>query len=107
MTRKVKCTDVLKIRLAREGQRHHPSYRINVALAGWRRDGRHIENLGKYEPIPDAQDGMKHIQLNFERVKYWLAKGAQPSPRVAWLLGKVTSCIFVSPIILYLSFLYS
>ena len=36
----------------------------------------------------ERQDGNKHLSLNIERVKYWMANGAQPSDRVAWLLGR-------------------
>lgn len=69
--------------------RNHPFYYIHVAEVGRPRDGKFIERLGKYEPRPDLKlDGAKHISLNFERVKFWLAYGAEPSPRVAWLLGK-------------------
>lgn len=78
----------LRIRFARLGFRHHPIYRIHVIEASRKRDGRSIEVLGQYEPFPDAIDDMKHVQLNFERVRYWLAHGAEPSDRVAWLLGK-------------------
>ena len=44
--------------------------------------------LGTYDPIP-SKDGIKEICLNSERIKYWISVGAQPSDRVAWILGKV------------------
>lgn len=78
----------LRIRLSRLGCRHNPIFRIHVIESSRRRDGRSIEVLGQYEPIPDKIDGMKHCQLDFERIKYWLAHGAEPSDRVAWILGK-------------------
>ena len=51
------------------------------------RDGRHVEQVGHYNPIPE-KDGNKHVGLNIERIKYWLAMGAQPSDTVASLLGR-------------------
>lgn len=78
----------VKIRLARIGGRHNPVYRINVANSWAPRDGKFIEDLGKYDPRPNAE-GLKDISLNFQRVKYWLSVGAQPTDRVAFLLGKV------------------
>ena len=44
--------------------------------------------LGTFNPLP-FKDGVKEITLDSIRVKYWLSVGAQPSERVAWLLGKV------------------
>ena len=51
------------------------------------RDGRHLEQVGHYDPIP-TKDGNKQLGLNMERIKYWLGVGAQPSPTVARLLGQ-------------------
>jgi small subunit ribosomal protein S16 len=51
------------------------------------RDGRHLEQVGHYDPTP-AADGAKHLGLNFERVRYWLSVGAQPSAAVTALLGR-------------------
>lgn len=76
---------VVRIRLARCGGRHNPHYRINVANSFNKRDGRHIERLGNYSPIPD-KNGCKTVQLNFDRVKYWLGVGAQPTETVSSLL---------------------
>ncbi|TPX77273.1 hypothetical protein CcCBS67573_g01432 [Chytriomyces confervae] len=77
----------VKIRLARWGQRNNPFYGVVVANARAPRDGRHLERVGTYNPIPDA-DKVKHIELNYERIKYWIGVGAQPSDRVAYLLAK-------------------
>lgn len=74
---------------------HHPSsnlqnlpfYRIVVADAKARRDGRHLEQLGWYDPHPQA-DGNKHVGLSLARVKYWLGVGAQPSERATYLLAR-------------------
>ncbi|KAI8620553.1 ribosomal protein S16 domain-containing protein [Chytriomyces sp. MP71] len=77
----------VKIRLARWGQRNNPFYGVVVANAHASRDGRHLERVGTYSPIPDANK-VKHIELNFERIQYWLGVGAQPTDRVAYLLAK-------------------
>lgn len=51
------------------------------------RDGRFLEVVGTYNPIANAA-GAKEIRLKTDRLKYWLSVGAQPSDRVAWVLGK-------------------
>lgn len=79
----------VKIRLSRLGCRHNPHYRITVANSWAKRDGRHIEHIGSYDPTPEAGTGSKYVQLNFERAKYWLSVGAQPTDTVSRLLGKV------------------
>jgi len=77
----------VRIRLARFGRKHLPFYRIFVADSRSPRDGKHIEVVGSYDPVP-AKDGNKHVGLNIERVKYWLSVGAQPSDTVARILGR-------------------
>ncbi|TPX30892.1 hypothetical protein SmJEL517_g05665 [Synchytrium microbalum] len=77
----------LRLRLARWGARRHPFYGIVIAHARAARDKKPLEVLGTYTPIPDKL-GVKHIELDTKRVKYWLAVGGQPSERVAWLLAK-------------------
>lgn len=64
-----------------------PFYRIFVADSRCPRDGRHLEQVGHYDPIP-GKDGNKHLGLNMERIRYWLSVGAQPSATVARLLGQ-------------------
>ena len=64
-----------------------PFYRLFVADSRSPRDGKHLEVVGHYDPIP-GKDGNKHMGLNEERIKYWLSVGAQPSSAVARLLGK-------------------
>lgn len=64
-----------------------PFYRLFVADSRSPRDGKHLEVVGHYDPIP-GKDGNKHVGLNEERIKYWLSVGAQPSSAVARLLGK-------------------
>lgn len=78
----------VRIRFARFGLKHQPRYRIVVANSFDKRDGRHIEWLGSFNPFPDAQNS-KLCQLDFERVRYWLGVGAQPSEPVQRLFSKV------------------
>jgi len=76
------------MRLQRFGRRNLPFYRIVVADSRSPRDGKFIERIGTYNPLP-AADQVKEITANSDRVRYWLSCGAQPSDRVAFLLGKV------------------
>lgn len=78
---------VVRIRLSRFGGRYNPSYYINVANSFNKRDGKYIERLGHYCAIPDKR-GVKTVNLNFQRTKYWLSVGAQPTDTVAGLLSK-------------------
>jgi len=79
-------TDVaVKIRLKRMGKIRQPYYRIVVADSRTKRDGRVIEEIGKYHPKEDPS----YIEVDSERAQYWLGVGAQPSEPVAVLL-KVT-----------------
>ncbi|CAJ0906329.1 7841_t:CDS:2 [Entrophospora sp. SA101] len=78
---------VVRIRLACHGIRNRPFYHVVVADIKSPRDGKHIEKVGIYDPIPSL-DGIKNIELNIERIKYWLGVGAQPSETVARLLSK-------------------
>ncbi len=71
----------LKIRLARGGAKTRPYYRIVVAEATAPRDGRFIEKLGTYNPLL-PKDHADRITLLEDRVKHWLAAGAQPTDRV-------------------------
>ncbi|KAJ1919046.1 37S ribosomal protein S16, mitochondrial [Mycoemilia scoparia] len=80
---------VVRIRLARHGAKRLPLFHIVVANARSRRNGKPIEKLGHFSPHPDLSDRTKHIALDFERTKYWLGVGAQPSDTVAYLLEKV------------------
>ncbi|CAI2169198.1 16860_t:CDS:2 [Funneliformis geosporum] len=78
---------VVRIRLARHGVRNRPFYHIVVANARAPRDGKHIAKVGLYDPIPNQQ-GIKKIELEADKIKYWLSVGAQPSDTVARLLSK-------------------
>ncbi len=75
----------VKIRLKRMGKIRAPYYRIVVADSRTKRDGRVIEEIGKYHPKEDPS----FIEVNSERALYWLGVGAQPSEPVAAIL-KVT-----------------
>lgn len=79
---------VTRIRLARFGRKNLPFYRIFVADSRAPRDGKHIDVVGHYNPLP-GKDGLKRIGIDTERVKYWLSVGAQPSETVARLLSIV------------------
>ena len=76
-----------KIRLQRFGKPHRPFYRIVATHRNFKRDGKHFERLGTWDPIPDRY-GNKHIQLKSDRIHHWLSVGAEPSERVAWLLSR-------------------
>ena len=71
----------LVIRLARAGTKKRPFYHIVVADSRSPRDGRFIERLGYFNPLlPKDNEG--RLKLDMDKVKSWLAKGAQPSDRV-------------------------
>ncbi|RWR82655.1 30S ribosomal protein S16-2, chloroplastic/mitochondrial-like protein [Cinnamomum micranthum f. kanehirae] len=76
---------VVRIRLSRFGCKNRPFYRIMAADSRSPRDGKHLEVLGYYNPLP-GQDGGKRMGMNFDRVKYWLSVGAQPSEPVQRML---------------------
>jgi len=75
----------VKIKLTRLGKIRNPQYRISVADARTRRDGRSIEVIGRYHPKEDPS----LIEINSERAQYWLSVGAQPTEPVLKLL-KIT-----------------
>ncbi len=72
----------VKIRLARHGAKKRPYYRVVVADARARRDGRYIEEVGKYNPVVSP----KVIDLDLEKIDEWIAKGAKPTDSVAALI---------------------
>jgi len=77
----------LSIRLTRGGAKKRPFYRIVVADSRSPRDGRFIEKLGHYDPMAEKGD-VKRLVMDVERIKHWLSVGAQPSERVARMLGE-------------------
>jgi small subunit ribosomal protein S16 len=72
----------VKIRLKRLGKIRAPYYRIVVADSRTKRDGRVIEEIGKYHPTEEPS----FIEVDSERALYWLGVGAQPSPQVEAIL---------------------
>jgi small subunit ribosomal protein S16 len=78
----------LKIRLSRGGAKKRPFYRVVVADSRMPRDGRFIERLGIFDPLK-AKDAAGRIVLDQEKAKAWIAKGAQPTDRVARLLDSL------------------
>ena len=75
----------VKIKLKRLGKIHAPQYRIVIADSRTARNGRAIEEIGVYQPMTNPS----LIQVDSERVQYWLSVGAQPTEAVAAIL-KVT-----------------
>ncbi len=73
----------VRIRLTRTGRKKLPSYRVVVADSRMPRDGRFIEAIGFYDPKTDPST----IDIDAEKAKSWLAKGAQPSNTVSKLLA--------------------
>jgi small subunit ribosomal protein S16 len=74
----------VKIRLARHGAKKRPFYRIVVANSENPRDGRFIETVGTYNPLPDPAE----ISIKQERIQYWMGQGAIPTDTVRSLLKK-------------------
>lgn len=72
----------VKIRLKRMGKIRAPYYRIVVADSRTKRDGRVIEEIGKYHPTEEPS----FIEVQSERAQYWLSVGAQPTPQVLAIL---------------------
>ena len=74
----------VKIRLRRTGRKKQPSYRIVIADSRSPRDGKFIEVIGQYNP----RQGEQAVNLETERVNYWLDSGAQPTDTVRSLLRR-------------------
>ncbi|MCM3614450.1 30S ribosomal protein S16 [Microbacterium enclense] len=72
----------VKIRLKRLGKIRAPYYRIVVADSRTKRDGRVIEEIGKYHPTEEPS----FIEVDSDRAQYWLSVGAQPTEQVAAIL---------------------
>ena len=75
----------VRIRLKRLGAKKRPFYRVVVADQRSPRDGRFIENIGRYHPMDDPS----LIEIDDERALHWLHVGAQPSNTVRVLMTKV------------------
>jgi len=78
---------MLKIRLSRGGTKKRPVYKVVVADSRRARDGKFIEKVGFFNPLL-SKDKKERIGLEAERIKYWLGEGAQPTTRVARILGE-------------------
>ena len=81
----------VRIRLSRGGSKKHPYYRVVAADQRAPRDGRFIEKLGSYNPLL-PQDHQDRLVLDIEKVKSWLAKGAQPTERLQKLFANLGIC---------------
>jgi small subunit ribosomal protein S16 len=75
---------MVTIRLTRGGAKKRPFYHVVVTDSRNRRDGRYIERLGYFNPIATGKE--EGLNLDLERVSYWIGQGAQPSERVASLI---------------------
>lgn len=73
----------VKIKLKRLGKIHRPQYRIVVADSRTKRDGRAIEEIGRYDPLPNPSV----VEIDSERAQYWLGVGAKPTEAVQKLLA--------------------
>ena len=78
---------MLKLRLSMGGTKKRPVYKIVVADSRFARDGRFIEKLGFFNPLL-PKEKKERIGLESDRIKYWLEQGAQPTMRVARILGE-------------------
>ena len=74
---------MVTIRLSRGGAKKRPFYHIIVTDSRNARDGRNIERVGYFNPIAAGAD--KRLELDTERVKHWIANGAQMSEKVSAL----------------------
>jgi small subunit ribosomal protein S16 len=83
----------LKIRLTKVGSVHQPLYRVAVAEARSRRDGAAVEIIGTYRP----GDKGSPINLNMERVEYWLSKGALPTNTMHSMIKKARRSAAAAP----------
>ncbi len=75
----------VKIRLARHGSKKNPYYRIIVADGRCPRDGRKVEEVGRYNPMVEPF----FVSMDMEKVDAWIAKGAQPTETVARLIDGI------------------
>ena len=78
---------MLKLRLSRGGTKKRQVYKLVVADSRFARDGRFIEKVGFFNPLL-PKEKKERIGLESERIKYWVGQGAQPTTRVARILGE-------------------
>jgi small subunit ribosomal protein S16 len=77
---------MVTIRLTRRGAKKQPFYHIVVTDSRMRQGGMALEQVGYFNPISAGKQ--RRLELNLERVDYWVSKGAKPSERVAELVAK-------------------
>ena len=78
---------MLKIRLSMGGAKKRPVYKIVVADSRFPRDGRFIEKVGSFNPLlPKTKK--ERVNIEVERIKHWISKGAKPTLRVSRILGE-------------------
>ena len=78
---------MLKIRLSMGGAKKRPVYKIVIADSRFPRDGRFIEKVGFFNPLlPKTKK--ERVNLEVERIKHWISKGARPTLRVSRILGE-------------------
>jgi len=78
---------MLKIRLSMGGAKKRPVYKIVIADSRFPRDGRFIEKVGFFNPLlPKTKK--ERVNLEVERIKHWIGKGAKPTLRVSRILGE-------------------
>jgi small subunit ribosomal protein S16 len=75
---------MVKIRLTRRGAKKRPFYRIVAIDERKQRDGRPLEFLGTYDPLPNPE----RVDIKVEQLEAWIAKGAQMSPTVRTLMKR-------------------
>lgn len=86
---------VIRLALAGHKQANRPFYRIVAAYNKRARDGKYIEQLGSYDPLPNIYNE-KLVSFNFDRIKYWIGCGAHPTKPVAKLLGVYSQHVFIT-----------
>src|SRR5947208_6641145 len=84
----------VKIRMKRIGAKNNPVFRIVVADGRSPRDGKFIEQIGTYQPLKKGDN----FALDYERAKYWIGKGAQPSDTVASFIRKTAKAAVAAPV---------
>ena len=77
----------VRIRMKKMGRKHRPFYRVCVMDSRKPRDGKAIEEVGTYDT--SVRDKAARVNLNMERIDYWISVGAQPSENVKALIKKV------------------
>ena len=89
---------MLKIRLARGGAKKRPYYHIVIADSHSPRDGKFIERVGSYNPMLPKDSATPRIVLKADRISEWLAKGAQPTDRVARFISQSQDEVLVGKV---------